>query len=166
VRGVPLYGVLIGLEIAGESVVGVVYFPGLGEMVAAARGHGCQWNGRPACVSDVSRLDQALVAYTDSASFAGYGWGEAWARLQAATHTQRGWGDCYGHCLVATGRAEVMLDPIMNVWDCAALLPILSEAGGTFTDWDGEATIYSENAFSTNGTLFDQVMEIIKGSET
>jgi histidinol phosphatase-like enzyme (inositol monophosphatase family) len=164
IHGVPLYGVLIGLEIAGENVVGVMHFPGLGEMVAAARGHGCRWNGRPARVSDVSRLDQALVAYTENAGFADYGRAEAWARLQAASHTQRGWGDCYGHCLVATGRAEVMLDPILSVWDCAALVPILVEAGGTFTDWDGETSIYSGHGFSTNGLLFEQVLDIFKGT--
>ncbi len=162
VQGVPLYGVLIGLEIAGEMVVGVAHFPGLGDMVAAGRGEGCRWNGRQARVSGVSRLDQALVAYTDCAGFATYGRAEVWARMQEATHTQRGWGDCYGHCLVATGRAEVMLDPIMNDWDCAALLPIVQEAGGTFTDWDGATTIYGGNGLSTNGALFDQVMEIIE----
>jgi histidinol phosphatase-like enzyme (inositol monophosphatase family) len=162
IRGVPLYGVLIGLEIAGEVVAGVAHFPGLGEMVAAARGEGCRWNGRQAHVSDVSRLDQALLVYTDGAGFAGHGRAEAWARLRQATRTQRGWGDCYGHCLVATGRAEVMLDPIMSAWDCAALLPILQEAGGTFTDWNGKATIYSQEAVSTNAALFDQVMEVVR----
>lgn len=162
IRGVPLYGVLIGLEIEGEMVVGVAHFPGLKEMVAAARGEGCQWNGRPAHVSDVSSLDQALIAYSDCANFAAYGLAGAWTRLQEASRTQRGWGDCYGHCLVATGRAEVMLDPIMNAWDSAALLPILQEAGGTFTDWDGNARIYSGNALSTNGPLFDQVMKTVK----
>jgi histidinol phosphatase-like enzyme (inositol monophosphatase family) len=162
IRGVPLYGVLIGLEIAGEVAVGVAHFPGLGEMVAAARGEGCRWNGRPAHVSDVSRLDQALLVCTDWAGFAGHGRAEAWTRLHQATRIQRGWGDCYGHCLVATGRAEVMLDPIMSAWDCAALLPILQEAGGTFTDWKGQATIYSQEAVSTNGALFEHVMEIIR----
>lgn len=165
VQGVPLYGVLIGLEIDGEMVVGVAHFPGLGEMVAAAKGQGCRWNGRLARVSEVSRLDQALLVFTDPVSFAPYGRTKAWDRLREVTHTQRGWGDCYGHCLVATGRAEVMLDPIMSVWDCAALLPILQEAGGTFTDWKGQATIYSEEALSTNGVLFDQVMEIVTGEE-
>jgi histidinol-phosphatase len=163
IHGVPLYGVLLGLEVAGEMLAGVAHFPGLREMVAAAKGEGCWWNGRRAHVSDVSRLDQALVVYTACSDFATYGRAGAWARLQKATLTQRGWGDCYGHCLVATGRAEVMLDPIMNAWDCAALLPILQEAGGTFTDWDGNATIYSSNAFSTNGTLFQQVLELVKG---
>jgi len=162
IHGVPLYGVLIGLEIEGETVVGVAYFPGMGEMLAAARGEGCRWNGRPAHVSNESRLDQALLVYTDAAQFAKQGRADAWARLQAATRNQRGWSDCYGYALVATGRAEIMLDPIMNPWDCAALLPIAQEAGGTFTDWDGKASIYSGNAISTNGALFEQVMKIVQ----
>ena len=140
IRGVPLYGVLIGLEIAGETVVGVVHFPALGEMVAAARGEGCRWNGRPVRVSKVSEIRDSLVLYTEVSGFAQYGKAEAWDRIQHASRIQRGWGDCYGHCMVATGRAEVMLDPAMNVWDCAPLLPILEEAGGTFTDWTGKAT--------------------------
>ena len=62
---------------------------------------------------------------------------------------------------MATGRAEVALDPIMNVWDCAALAPIMEESGGTFTDWEGEATIWGKDALATNGKLFDEVMEMI-----
>jgi histidinol-phosphatase len=162
IHGVPLYGVLIGLEVEGETVVGVAYFPGMGEMLSAARGDGCRWNGRLAHVSNVSRLDQALLVYTEAAQFAKQGRADAWARLAAATRSQRGWSDCYGYALVATGRAEIMLDPIMNPWDCAALLPIAQEAGGTFTDWDGKASIYSGNAISTNGALFEQVMEIVR----
>jgi histidinol-phosphatase len=162
IRGVPLYGVLIGLEIEGDMVVGAAHFPGLGEMLAAARGEGCRWNGRPARVSQISHLDQAMVVYTDASGFADHDQTAAWARMQAASHTQRGWGDCYGHCLVATGRAEVMLDSIVNAWDCAALLPIVQEAGGSFTDWNGDATIYSSHAVSTNGRLLDQVIGLIK----
>jgi histidinol phosphatase-like enzyme (inositol monophosphatase family) len=164
IRGVPLYGVLVGLEIAGEMVVGVVHFPGLGETVAAARGEGCRWNGRLVHVSSVSRLDQALLAYTDCADFVNHEGAATWERLLAATHTQRGWGDCYGHCLVATGRAEVMVDPIMCSWDAAPLLPIMHEAGGSFSDWKGNATIYGGNAFSTNGVLFEAVREILGSS--
>ncbi len=164
IRGVPLYGVLIGLEISGEVVVGVVHFPALGEMVAAGRGEGCRWNGRPVHVSSVSNLTDALVLFTDCRGFGRPGQPEVWQKLQATSQIVRGWGDCYGHCMVATGRAEVMLDPSMHVWDCAPLLPILEEAGGTFTDWTGEATIYGLDAFSTNGELFDQVQQVIDSS--
>lgn len=165
IHGVPLFGVLLGLEIDGEVVVGVANFPSLGELVSAAKGMGCFWNGRRAAVSVVEDLEEALLLYTDSASFAPHGREGAFRRLLAATQMNRSWGDCYGHILVATGRAEVMLDPVMEVWDCAALLPILQEAGGTFTDWGGRPSIRGRNAISTNGKLFEQVMRIVAESD-
>ncbi len=94
-----------------------------------------------------------------------YGFGPAAASLQAQVHARRTWGDCYGHVLVATGRADIMIDPVMNIWDCAALLPIVEEAGGTFTDWTGKPTIDGGNAISTNGRLFEGVMEIVRKPE-
>lgn len=153
VHGVPLYGVLLGLEIDGAPHVGVTHFPALGETYAAATGLGAWWNGRRAHVSSTETLDRALMAYTmtklspESRAYRGF---EA---LKRVTLLQRGWGDCYGHCLVATGRADVMLDPAMNPWDCAALVPLVQEAGGTFTSWTGVATIHGGNAISTNGRL-------------
>jgi myo-inositol-1(or 4)-monophosphatase len=164
IRGVPLYGVLVGLEIAGDVVVGVACFPAMNEIVAAASGEGCRWNGRRARVSGQTSLAEAVVSYTSSANLDRLRPG-AWARLQQETRTQRGWGDCYGHCLVATGRADVMLDPILSPWDCAALVPILREAGGTFTDWTGQLTIHGGNGISTNGALFEQVMDIVRSSD-
>ena len=162
VQGVPLYGVLVGLECDGEAVLGVCNLPALDEMVAAARGLGCMWNGRRARVSTVDRLADAVFLQSDALSFAAHGRGAAFDSLAAATRLTRSWGDCYGHILVATGRAELMLDPVMNVWDCAALLPILQEAGGTFTDWAGNATIHGADAISTNGHIFDEMMEHIR----
>ena len=162
VHGVPLYGVLIGLEIEDEPVLGVVNLPALNELVCAAKGLGCFWNDDPARVSTTSSLDQALLLSTDFGTCERYGFGPATAELQRQVHSRRTWGDAYGHVLVATGRADIMLDPIMNVWDCAPLLSILEEAGGTFTDWKGTRTIHGGNAVSTNGALFDEVMAIVK----
>lgn len=162
IRGVPLYAVLVGLEVEGEPVVGVANFPALNEMVAGAKGLGATWNGRACRVSQVSQLDQALLCFTDQHNFDVYGRGDAWKRLVQASHTQRGWCDAYGHALVATGRAEAMFDPIMSVWDCAALSPILQEAGGTFTDWQGTPTIYGQEALSTNGRLLEEILMQIK----
>ena len=161
IRGVPLYAVLMGLEVEGELVVGVANFPALNELVAAGKGLGCTWNGRPCRVSTVDQLDQSLVCFTDANHLVKYGRGEAWQRITNASHTQRGWSDAYGHILVATGRAEAMLDPILSIWDCAALVPILQEAGGTFTDWDGKPTIYTEEGISTNGRVLDEIMQLI-----
>ncbi len=162
VRGVPLFGVLIGLEIEEEMILGVVNLPALNEMVYAARGMGCFWNGEVARVSSTRSLDEALLLSTDFGACAQYGFGTAAERLQARTAARRTWGDCYGHVLVATGRADVMLDPVMNVWDCAALLPVIEEAGGTFTDWSGKRSIRGGNAISTNGALFESVMETLR----
>jgi histidinol phosphatase-like enzyme (inositol monophosphatase family) len=161
VHGVPLYGVLIGLEIEGEPVLGVVNCPALNDLVYAAHGLGCFWNGERARVSTTSTLDAALLLSTDFGTCERYGFGAAAATLQSRAAARRTWGDCYGHLLVATGRADVMLDPVMNVWDCAPLLPILEEAGGTFTDWSGQRTIHGGNAISTNGALFDEVMKTV-----
>ena len=161
VHGVPLYGVLIGLEVAGEPCLGVVNLPALGELVYAARGLGCFWNGERARVSVVSSLEDALLLSTDFGVCEKYGFGGAARRLEARAGARRTWGDCYGHILVATGRAEVMLDPVMNVWDCAPLLPILEEAGGTFTDWRGQRTIHGGNAISTNGLLLETVFGVV-----
>ena len=159
VHGVPLYGVLLAFEDPEGVQVGVVHMPALGDMVWAARGQGCWWNGRRARVSTVSELSQACLCYTESIAFAEQGYGDRWEGLCTRARTVRGWGDCYGHILVATGRADASFDPIMNPWDCGPLLPILEEAGGTFTDWEGTATIYGKNAVSTNGHLYKEVSD-------
>jgi histidinol-phosphatase len=165
VHGVPFYGVLIGVEIDGEPTVGVINIPALNEIVYAAKGLGCFWNGACARVSQTARLEDALLLSTDFGSCARYGFGAAADELQRGAAMRRTWGDCYGYVLVATGRADVMLDPAMNVWDCAALLPVVEEAGGTFSDWQGARTIRGGNAIATNGLLFEEVMRIIETNQ-
>jgi histidinol phosphatase-like enzyme (inositol monophosphatase family) len=161
VHGVPFYGVLIGLEIDGEPAVGAINIPVLDEIVFAAKGQGCYWNGEPARVSQTARLEDALLLCTDFTSCERYGFGKAAQLMQNRAKSSRTWGDCYGYVLVATGRADVMLDPVMNLWDCAALLPIVEEAGGTFTDWRGVRTVNGGNSIATNGLLFDEVIGLV-----
>ena len=161
VHGVPFYGVLIGVEIDGEMTVGVINVPALNELVSAAKGVGCFLNGEPARVSQTKRLEDALLLSTDFSACERYGFGKVAELLQARAKTSRTWGDCYGYVLVATGRADVMLDPVMKLWDCAALLPIMEEAGGTFTDWAGVRTASGGNSIATNGLLFAEVMRLV-----
>jgi histidinol phosphatase-like enzyme (inositol monophosphatase family) len=161
IRGVPLYAVLVGLERDGEMIAGAINCPAIGDLLVAAKGQGCLWNGRRARVSEVRRLAGSLLLATDSESMARYGRGEAYRRLVAATRMQRTWSDAYGYVLVATGRAEVMVDAIMSPWDCAALLPVLTEAGGTFTDWRGVTTIYGNEGLATNSLVFDEVLRLV-----
>ncbi|HEY65751.1 MAG TPA: histidinol-phosphatase [Caldilineae bacterium] len=163
VHGVPLYAVLIALIDSQTPLLGVIHFPALGETVYAARGEGCYWDGRRARVSTVSDLKDATLLASELDTFASHGKAEAWQRLIDATYIQRTWGDAYGYALVATGRAEIMVDPAMEVWDCGPLQVILEEAGGTFTDWNGVPTIYGREAIATNGVLFDQVMALVRG---
>lgn len=160
VHGVPFYGVLIALEIENEISVGVINIPALGEIVSAAKGVGCFLNGEPTRVSNTAELKDALLLATSFTACARYGFGRAAQLLQERAKTSRTWGDCYGYVLVATGRADVMLDPVMNLWDCAPLLPIMEEAGGTFTDWRGARTAYGGNSIATNGLLFEEVMKL------
>lgn len=161
VRGVPLYGVMVGLEYRGESVLGVVHLPALSETIWASRGGGAWWNGARARVSNLASLPDCTLLTTDVNAFAGAGVSAAHQRIREAVKLERTWGDCYGHMLVATGRAEIMLDPVLNIWDACALQPILEEAGGRFTDWHGARTIRGGSGISTNLNLHEEVMQLI-----
>ena len=162
-RGVPLFGVLIGVEVDGEAVVGVAHFPALDEIVAAGKGLGCTWNGEPCRVSEVDALERALVCTTDVERLLSRAEGPGWRTLQQRAAFSRTWGDCYGHMLVATGRAEVQVDPVMKPWDAGPFLTILTEAGGRFTTLGGEATIHGGSGVSTNGRFHDEVLATLRG---
>ncbi|MEX2536471.1 MAG: inositol monophosphatase family protein [Trueperaceae bacterium] len=162
-RGVPLYAVLLALEVEGRIEVGVVHFPALRETVWAARGMGCYWDGRRCFVRSTASLAESVVAFTGASAFARHGREQAWQRMQAETSYQAGWSDAYGHALVATGRLELMLDPVMNPWDCGPFPVLLEEAGGYFGTWSGERTVYGGEALSTTSLLLPQVLERLAG---
>lgn len=164
VHGVPLYAVLIALEIQGKMEVGCAYFPALDEIISAATGLGAQWNGKPCRVSEVASIYRAVCAHIDTAYFGKNGKGEPWERLQKSVYYNAGWCDAYGYLLVATGRAEIMLDPVMAVWDCGPFPPIFKEAGGYFGDWSGnEGRIDGGEALATNAALRDEVVALLQG---
>lgn len=162
-RGSPLWGVMVAVETEAQPIAGVVHFPALGETVWARRGGGAWWNGKRARVSAVTEMAAATLLYTDPRGFAVAGREAAFQRIRRATGFERTWGDCYGHALVATGRAEIMLDPILNEWDAAALLPILEEAGGSFTDWNGARSARGGSGVSTNAALAESVRCLLRG---
>jgi len=147
--------------------LGVVYFPALRETVYAQRGSGAWWqrdgDKRKAQVSGVDRLEDATLVLSDARGCAEAGREAALDWLRQRIALERTWGDCYGHALVATGRAEVMLDPVLHPWDACALLPILEEAGGCFTDWHGHRTIHGGSGVSTSARLFNDLMKVIQG---
>jgi histidinol-phosphatase len=159
-RGVPLYGVLIGLEIEGIVRVGAAYFPALDEMLCAADGLGCWWNGRRAHVSVVDSFEKACICYTTYKNFS-QRVPVLFNRLSDAFYMLRGWSDAYGYLLVATGRAEGMLDPIMNIWDCGPFPVILREAGGFFGSWQGEEGHRHEEALACNEVLKNKLIDLL-----
>jgi histidinol phosphatase-like enzyme (inositol monophosphatase family) len=162
ISGVPLYSVLIGFEWRGEMAAGVIHLPALRETVYAARGLGCWWNGRRARVSDVTDVSQARLSATSTKLFEQQGRLAVYDRLRAACVADRGWADGYGYACLATGRVDVALDPVMGIWDNAALLPVVTEAGGRFTDWSGNATHRGPDAVATNGRLHEQVLALLR----
>jgi len=163
-RGIPLYGVLVGLEIEGRICVGAAYYPPLDEMLCAADGLGAWWNGRPARVSEIDSMERACVCYTTYHNFERRG-RAVWDRLSSAAYMLRGWSDAFGYLAVATGRAEVCLDPYMSVWDCGPFPVILREAGGFFGSWKGEEGHVFGEGVACNGALLPQVLDLLRGSE-
>ena len=161
VHGVPLYTVLLALEHDGEPKLGVIYNPPQDEMVAAAEGQGCTYNGAPCHVSGVSELGQAWMHASDYAELVRLR-PKFSAELLARVGHARTWGDAYGYMMVANGRADVMLDPVMSHWDLACLKPIIQEAGGTFTDLDGNDGAHAEHTLATNGLLHEQVLNLAR----
>ncbi len=167
IHGVPLYCTLIAVECEAESVLGVIRVPAMDECVYAARGLGA-WHvradqpPRPARVSSQRSLANSLFLTSEVLTFDKLGRRAAFNRLQAAARLTRTWGDGYGYLMVATGRAELMVDPAMAIWDAAALPPILEEAGGTFTDWHGTPTYQAGEGVATNGLLLREVLPLLQ----
>ncbi len=153
VRGVPLWGTLVACCEGDTVLAGAACFPALDELVAAARGEGCWWNGSRARVSSVTTLDHATALITDDRFPGSPARGERWRTLASRVSVARTWGDCYGYLLVATGRAEIMVDDIVNPWDTAAIFPVITEAGGRFTSWSGEDTAFGSDAIATNAGI-------------
>ena len=162
VRGVPLWGTLIAV-CEGENVLaGAAFFPAVDEIVGAAPGLGCWWNGARTQVSNVGLLEAATVLTTDERFRRTPEHLDGWQRLASGAAISRTWGDCYGYLLVATGRAEVMVDGVVAPWDAAALLPVITEAGGVFTDWNGNPTAFGGSIIATNATLAQRVRELLR----
>jgi len=173
VRGVPLYATLVGCRHAGRGILGVIAIPALGEMAYAAVGGGA-WYVRgtaaavPARVSQRERIGDGLVCSSDFVDFGRWSGGgdagrAARSRIDAAAGLVRTWGDGYGYLLVATGRAEVMIDPRLNPWDAAAVEVVVNEAGGRFSDWRGRPRIDAGDGVATNGLVHDELLQLVGG---
>jgi histidinol-phosphatase len=163
VSGVPLYGTLIAYEQDGIPILGVCYFPALDEMLYAEVGLGTFFNGRRCQVSKKPEIRNSVIACGSPTSMIQYGRWDSFSRFTLRTLATRTWGDAYGHCLVASGRVEAMIDPIDNRWDISAPRVIVEEAGGRFTDFSGGDPFQRGNfdleAISSNGLIHQEILD-------
>lgn len=157
VAGSYLFGTLIGLLRDGKPLVGVINHPILDDLLIGD-GHDCWLNGRPVRVRPCHRIEDAVMVNTSHWVVEQHHNGAAFSELSRQVGQYRGWGDCHGYYLVATGGADIMTDPILNDWDLMALIPVIEGAGGTITDWQGKPVIGGNGAVATAGPLHDEVI--------
>ena len=169
VRGVPVWSTLIALADGDDVIVGVVSAPALGRRWWAARGQGA-WAvepGRPEPrqlqVSRVNAMDDASFSFSDAHGWDGRGAAQGLAALLSHTWRQRAYGDFWSHMLVAEGAVDIAAEPQLETYDMAALVPIVEEAGGRITAYDGGSPLGGGSAVTSNGILHDQVLNILAG---
>lgn len=162
IHGIPLYTNLIGITIGGKPTVGVIHAPYMNELVAGAEGIPTHLNGVTTRVRHCASIEKASMMTSDVQYFRTYGHRNSFEHLLDRVGTHRTYGDAYGHLMVATGRADIMLDPVLNLWDAAALLPVIEQAGGSFTDLAGTPRIDGGNGFSCSPALKEELLTIFK----
>jgi histidinol-phosphatase len=156
-RGVPLYSTLLAFDDEHGPAIGVIGLPALGQLVWAGRGRGCWFDGRPARVSATPSLEGA---YLMSSSYSHWPEASLLAVKRAGLHL-RTWGDGYGYSLIATGRADVMVDPEAELYDVAPYPVILAEAGGRFSSLDGDPSPEAGSGVASNGILHDDLLKLL-----
>ncbi|MSQ94947.1 MAG: histidinol phosphate phosphatase [Gemmataceae bacterium] len=163
VRGVPLWACMVGLEYKGELIAGVVYLPALKQVFRALRGDGAFRDERRIRVSDVKTLDKSHLHYSSISWFKKAGAERQFLDLVSVTERQRGYGDFYGFMMIAQGSGEIMVEHGVHSWDLGAIVPIVEEAGGKLTAWDGKLDIEKPDVLASNGFLHEQALRIIRG---
>jgi histidinol-phosphatase len=161
IAGIPVWATQIGLMVDGEIVLGVVHAPALGETYEAARGSGARMNYESIHVADAT-LDEATVLGPGLEAFIEHGVEGVYLDLARRCKRSRGFGDFWGHMLVARGAAHVALDPVANLWDFAPMQPIVTEAGGRITQFDGTPCAHQASCLTTNGALHAEVVDIAR----
>lgn len=164
VRGIPIWATMVGLEHKSDLVAGIVYLPAMKQMYRALRGDGAFRDDRQIHVSSVDSLARAHVYYSSISWFQKADREQQFLHLVRQTERQRGFGDFYGFLMVAQGSGEIMVEHGVHSWDLGALVPIIEEAGGKLTAWDGKLDIEKPDVLASNGLLHAQALAIICGS--
>ena len=157
----PLFGTLIALEREGQPVLGSIYLPIQDEWMIGSPETGTFLNGERCCVSQTTELCEAKLMITDPSVLAAREGSGAIERLCRRVELTRGFGDCYGYFLVACGAADIMIDPILEYYDIAAMGPIIEGAGGRLSNINGGTDLHARNALATNGFLHEEVLRVL-----
>ncbi|MDE2820879.1 MAG: histidinol-phosphatase [Chloroflexota bacterium] len=160
VSGTFLFGTLIGLMKDGQPIVGAIHHPLTSHLLIGAGGE-ARLNDEIVRVRPTRELREAVMLYTDFIHVGQYQNGIAFQQLMGKTKFNRTWGDCHGYFLLATGYADIMLDPIMHLWDIVALIPIIEGAGGKITSWNGGPPLSGNGVIASNGPLHSQVLRVL-----
>ncbi|MEA2452409.1 MAG: histidinol-phosphatase [Actinomycetota bacterium] len=161
---IPIWATLVGLRLDGAAVVGVAHAPAIGETYDGAIGLGARMNGKAISVSPIHDLTEATILFAGASQFRVAGLDEFFERLINRSGRSRGFGDFWGHMLVARGAAHVMVETSLRDWDVCALEPIVAEAGGTLTQIDGSKWADKMSCLTTNGVLHDEVVRLASGT--
>ncbi|HYY08354.1 MAG TPA: inositol monophosphatase family protein, partial [Actinomycetota bacterium] len=161
--GVPIWATLLALQVDGRTELGLASAPAMSERYEAVRGEGARWNGREIRVSE-RPLAQAFLLFSTVDDWLGGAREEAFRALVRDTRRNRGFGEFWGHLLVARGAAEVMIEPQLRIWDWAAIAAIVEEAGGRVTTFEGGPPWDGSSVLTTNGAVHDEVVRRLSGS--
>ena len=164
ITGCPLFGTLVALLHQGTPIVGLIHQPIVGQM-CLGNGTTTTLNGRPVRVRHTSPLAAATLLLTDFVDVGKYQDRTGFDRLASQVTLARTWGDCYGYLLVASGFADIMLDPIVKDWDKLALIPVIRGAGGTITDWQGNDPVTGDSIVAGSPALHAEAIRILNTGE-
>lgn len=163
--GIQIWANLLALKIGDEYVLGVASAPALGERYTGLRGAGATWNGDRMRVSAVERIEDGMVVFGDVESWAGTARHDRFMELVAGAQRNRGFGDFWGHMLVARGAAAAMIEPALSEWDLAPLVVIVTEAGGRVTQVDGSPPVHGGSLVTSNGRVHDEVLRRLAAAD-
>lgn len=161
ITGCPLFGTLIALLRNGQPQIGLIHQPILNQ-TCLGNGARTLMNGKPVRVRETADLSAATLLLTSFTSLGQYQDQAGFDRLASRTALARTWGDCYGYLLVASGFADIMLDPIVNDWDKLALIPVIRGAGGIITDWQGNDPVAGTSIVAASPALHPQVIRLLQ----
>lgn len=162
ITGALSFGTLIALTKNGQPVLGVINHPVLNEFLIGDN-ETAELNGQKIKVREIEKIEDATLLATDHLMIGDYHDRSGFDELTKKVRLYRNWGDCYGYYLVATGFADIMIDPVMNIWDLMALIPVIRGAGGVITDYHGNDPVKGESSVAASKGLHSEVIKILNG---